>query len=219
MLTSLVIAATPATKSSDSNPLDPIRNFFHGNVFLTIVKLVALFVFALWLSSVFWTFKDARRRLADPFLIVVAVATSVVFPFLGILIYILLRPPEYLDDVRERELEIRAMERRLGRGRCPTCRHDVQPEFLVCPTCATRLKEPCRRCRQPLELAWRVCPHCETPTPKGEADSLKRQQEASAKAVTKQARQRKAGAEVRPAPAAAAEPGSDSERLRLRTRP
>ena len=36
-------------------------------------------------------------------------------PFLGVLIYMLFRPPEYLDDVRERELEIKAMEERLAR--------------------------------------------------------------------------------------------------------
>ena len=31
-------------------------------------------------------------------------------------VYMLFRPPEYLEDVRERELEIKAMEERLGRG-------------------------------------------------------------------------------------------------------
>jgi hypothetical protein len=218
VLNPLVIAATATSKTGDSNPLDSIRKFFRGDLFLTIVKLVALFVFALWLSSVFWTFKDARRRLSDPFLIIVAVATSIVFPFFGILIYILLRPPEYLDDVRERELEIRAMERRLGRGRCPTCRHEIQPEFLVCPTCATRLKEPCRRCRQPLELAWRVCPHCETPTPKGEADFARRQQAEQAKIAARQAKQSKQLKDSTPAPDPAVEPGTEAERVRIRAR-
>ena len=33
------------------------------------------------------------------------------------LIYMLFRPPEYLEDVRERELEIKAMEKRLGAPR------------------------------------------------------------------------------------------------------
>ena len=59
-----------------------------------------------------------------------AVATAIVFPFVGVLIYTILRPPEYLDDVRERELEIRAMERRLGADqRCPYCRSEIEPSF------------------------------------------------------------------------------------------
>ena len=32
----------------------------------------------------------------------------------------LFRPPEYLDDVRERELEIKAMEQRLAHDQPPT---------------------------------------------------------------------------------------------------
>ena len=78
------------------------------------MRLVLFLLAALYLALVFWTFKDAKRRIADPILVAVAVATAIVFPFVGVIIYMILRPPEYLDDVRERELEIRAMERRLG---------------------------------------------------------------------------------------------------------
>ena len=96
-------------------------------------------------------------------LIAVAVATAIVFPFVGVLIYTILRPPEYLDDVRERELEIRAMERRLGADqRCPYCRSEIEPSYLICPVCTSKLKTACRRCKAPLEQHWKVCPYCET---------------------------------------------------------
>ena len=36
------------------------------------------------------------------------------FPFVGTVIYLIVRPPEYLEDVRERELEIAAAEARLA---------------------------------------------------------------------------------------------------------
>jgi hypothetical protein len=42
------------------------------------------------------------------------VALSVLLPFLGSIIYLIVRPPEYLDEARERELELLALERRLG---------------------------------------------------------------------------------------------------------
>ena len=120
-------------------------------------------VVVLWLASAFFVFKDARRRIADPVLIAVAVATAIVFPFVGVLIYTILRPPEYLDDVRERELEIRAMERRLGADqRCPYCRSEIEPSYLICPVCTSKLKTACRRCKAPLEQHWKVCPYCET---------------------------------------------------------
>ena len=75
----------------------------------------------------------------------------------------LFRPPEYLSDVRERELEIRAIERRLSAQECPVCHADIEPEFLVCPVCATKLRRSCEGCQRPLEPSWRICPYCETP--------------------------------------------------------
>ena len=67
----------------------------------------------------------------------------------------LFRPPEYLEDVRERELEIKAMEERLARRdmHCPVCRADVDAGFLVCPVCTTRLRQACGNCKAPLRGA------------------------------------------------------------------
>jgi hypothetical protein len=82
----------------------------------------------------------------------------------GPIIYMFFRPPEYLDDVRERELEIKAMEESLGTTeRCPVCRAAVEASFLSCPVCTTKLKQACRRCNAPLESLWQICPYCETP--------------------------------------------------------
>jgi hypothetical protein len=157
---------TTTTSSGDDNPFQPVLDFFDSATFQAILKLVGFMVVVLWLASAFFVFKDARRRIADPVLIAVAVATALVFPFVGVLIYTILRPPEYLDDVRERELEIRAMERRLGEeGMCPGCGGDIEPEFIACPHCARRLKLTCQRCRSPLKPEWRLCPFCEAPTP------------------------------------------------------
>jgi RNA polymerase subunit RPABC4/transcription elongation factor Spt4 len=76
----------------------------------------------------------------------------------------LFRPPEYLEDVRERELEMRAMEEQLAETdlHCPVCRAAVKESFLVCPVCTTKLKQACETCKQPLEPLWQVCPYCET---------------------------------------------------------
>jgi hypothetical protein len=89
------------------------------------------------------------------------------FPFVGTIIYMVVRPPEYLDDVRERELEIQASEARLAAVQllCRHCDQEVRDDFLVCPHCYHRLKSPCRTCGKPLEQTWGLCPYCETPVP------------------------------------------------------
>ena len=114
-------------------------------------NLSLFFVGVFWLSVAFWVYKDARRRIEDPWLVAMATLLGLVPPFVGALIYMLFRPPEYLEDVRERELEIKAMEERLAR------------RDLHCPVCTTRLKQACSNCKAPLEALWQICPYCATP--------------------------------------------------------
>jgi hypothetical protein len=128
------------------------------------VRLIILALVVIWLALIYWTYSDARRRIADPMLVACATAASL-FPFIGSIIYMIVRPPEYLDDVRERELEIQAAEVRLhqlGYLLCPHCDHEVERDFLRCPNCHRKLKDPCVSCGKPLDPAWSLCPYCET---------------------------------------------------------
>ena len=130
----------------------------------SIAAILIVFAAVFWLASAYWTVKDARRRIDDSWLLVLAALVGLV-PYVGPLVYMLFRPPEYLEDVRERELEIKAMEDRLSRRGlvCPVCRAEVESSFLVCPICTTKLRQACPTCRAPLEALWQVCPYCETP--------------------------------------------------------
>ena len=141
-----------------------VHDFFHSGAWEAVRIGLVAFVLLFWLATVYWVWKDAHRRIEDLRLVGLATILGAV-PIFGPLIYMLFRPPEYLDDVRERELEIRAMEKRLG-GRdlhCPVCRAEVDDDFLICPVCTTKLRQSCSNCHRPLEALWQVCPYCETP--------------------------------------------------------
>jgi hypothetical protein len=141
------------------------HDFFNSGAWLVIRNLMIFFAFVFWLATVSWIYKDAKRRIEDPWLVGISCLLGIVVPYFGPFIYMLFRPPEYLDDVRERELEIKAMEDRLVKRdlHCPVCRTEVDSTFLVCPICTTKLKQACVTCKQPLEALWQVCPYCETP--------------------------------------------------------
>jgi hypothetical protein len=129
----------------------------------TAVNVLILVLVVLWFALIFWTFADARRRIDDMMLVICATAASL-FPFVGTIVYLIVRPPEFLDDVRLRELEMHAAEARvheLDHVLCPYCGQGVQNDFLRCPNCLSRLKEPCRSCRKPLDPLWQICPYCE----------------------------------------------------------
>ena len=131
------------------------------------VNLLILFLVVIWLALIYWTYQDARRRIADPMLVGCATLASV-FPFVGTIVYMIVRPPEYLDDVRERDLEMHAAEARLQELHthlCPYSDHYVHPEYLRCPHCLRKLKDPCVNCSKPLDPQWTVCPFCEHEVP------------------------------------------------------
>ncbi|HZR92554.1 MAG TPA: zinc ribbon domain-containing protein [Gaiellaceae bacterium] len=151
-----------------------LTDFFASRTWtITRAGLIAAGV-VFWLAVGFWTFKDARRRVRSPWLVALATLLGLVPPYVGALVYMLFRPPEYLDEVRERELEIRAIEERLAAAQreCPVCRAAIEPSFLVCPVCTTRLKEACSGCKAPLEPLWQMCPFCETPVVRASAADL-----------------------------------------------
>jgi hypothetical protein len=132
----------------------------------TAVSVALLILGVLYLALIFWTFADARRRIDDPLLVVCATLASF-FPFVGTIVYLIVRPPEYLDDVRLRELEMTAAEARLANldyQLCPHCDYEVKADYLRCPSCMRKLKERCYSCSKPIDPAWRICPFCEAET-------------------------------------------------------
>ncbi|HYP47143.1 MAG TPA: zinc ribbon domain-containing protein [Thermoleophilaceae bacterium] len=170
------------------------------------VNLLLLFLVVIWLALVYWTFADARRRIADPMLVGCATAASL-FPFIGTIVYLIVRPPEYLEDVRERELEIAAAEARLAsldQQECPYCGFDTEKSFLRCPSCLRRLKEPCGVCAKPLDPRWKICPYCEAEVGQAPPERRPRTRRAAAAAPQRAAATRQA----RPADGAAERPAS-----------
>jgi hypothetical protein len=44
---------------------------------------------------------------------------------------------------------------------CPYCDYEVEKDFLRCPNCMRKLKDPCTTCGKPLDPMWKICPFCE----------------------------------------------------------
>jgi len=132
----------------------------------TAVNVLILVLIVIWAALIFWTYADARRRIDDPMLVACATAASL-FPFVGTIVYTIVRPPEFLDDVRLRELEMQAAEVRLSEldtQLCPHCDFPVRNDYLRCPSCMRRLKERCASCDKPIDPTWKLCPYCEAET-------------------------------------------------------
>ncbi len=137
-----------------------------------VVSLLVLMVVVVWLALIVYTYLDAKRRLSDPFLVACATVGSF-FPYIGTAVYAIVRPPEFLEDAHERELEIKAAElrvRQLTEASCPNCEFPIEKSFLRCPKCQRRLKDPCVSCGKPVDPRWSLCPYCETPLARRERE-------------------------------------------------
>ncbi|GAC1344276.1 MAG: zinc ribbon domain-containing protein [Candidatus Dormibacteria bacterium] len=134
-----------------------------GNLVLSGVA-VAAYLAVLWIALAFYVVRDARRRSTSPPFVGFATLLGFLPPFLGALIYLVVRPPRTLDEERALELEEQALREVPDddpRTRpCPSCGKEIETVFVLCPYCRTQFARRCVGCGHSLRLGWAVCPYC-----------------------------------------------------------
>ncbi len=137
-----------------------------SDFFLILTAWAAAFIVALWLSLVFWTYRDIKARARDPLSRILAVLVVAVLFLPGILIYLILRPANTLEDEYQQTLEEEALLQAIEETPlCPGCGRRIKDNWSVCPNCHTKLRKNCHHCGKLMELPWNICPYCGTPAP------------------------------------------------------
>ena len=137
-----------------------------GNFFLILSAWAGAFIVALWLSLVFWTYRDIKARARDPLSRILAVLVVAVLFLPGILIYLILRPAYTLEAEYQQTLEEEALLQAIEESPlCPGCGRRIKDNWSVCPNCHTKLRKNCHHCGKLMELPWNICPYCGTPAP------------------------------------------------------
>ena len=133
---------------------------------ILVVTLVAVAAYlgVLWIALAFYVVRDARRRSRSILFFALAVLLAFVPPFLGALIYMVVRPPRTLDEERALQLEEQAFrdgpEEDVRTRPCPSCGKEIEHDFVLCPYCRTQFARRCHSCQRSLRLGWPVCPYC-----------------------------------------------------------
>jgi RNA polymerase subunit RPABC4/transcription elongation factor Spt4 len=139
-------------------PFEP--SSFSG-FFQYLIGFAAAFFAALWLSLIFWVFRDIRSRSRDSFTRILAVLVVAVLNIPGVVVYLILRPGRTLEEEYQRTLEEEALLKAIEEiNTCPGCGRHTREDWVICPTCQTRLKKSCPTCHKLLELPWSTCPYC-----------------------------------------------------------
>ena len=82
------------------------------------------------------------------------------FP-LAVFVYRIIRPQERIGEIYERNLAEEAMLAEIEAIRhCPQCDRRIDAEWIICPTCRTRLNRVCPNCSKLVGLDWSLCAWC-----------------------------------------------------------
>ncbi len=147
-----------------------IETAARGAQFLLAIGIA--YLLAIWFAVVAWTFRDIESRSRSVFTQVFSTLLVVLFFIPGLLLYLILRPKETLDQAFQRALEEEYLLQDLDDlPLCQGCQRAVDPEFVICPHCQTRLRGPCPACSRLIDLRWSVCPYCAVPVDRAALDA------------------------------------------------
>ena len=145
-----------------------IETAARGAQFLLAIGIA--YLIAVWFALVAWTFRDIEARSRSVFTQVFSTLLVVLFFVPGLLLYLILRPKETLDQAFQRALEEEYLLQDLDDlPLCPGCQRSVDTEFVLCPHCQTALRGPCPGCSRLIDLRWHVCPYCAVPVDRVES--------------------------------------------------
>jgi RNA polymerase subunit RPABC4/transcription elongation factor Spt4 len=129
-----------------------------------VIYSILGYLVVLWLASAYWVFRDMQQRTENAILPYLAASLVIVFlPVfpLAVFVYKIIRPHEKIGEVYERNLAEEALLAEVESIKsCPTCARRVNDEWIICPTCRTRLNRVCPNCSRLVGLDWSLCAWC-----------------------------------------------------------
>jgi RNA polymerase subunit RPABC4/transcription elongation factor Spt4 len=128
-------------------------------------RLIFVYLVVLWIASAYWAYRDMQQRSDNAILPYLVAAGIILFTpflfFLAVWVYKIIRPHEKIGEVWERNLAEEALLNEVEAvPHCPTCERRVDPEWIICPSCRTRLNRVCPNCSRLVGLDWSLCAWC-----------------------------------------------------------
>ncbi len=145
--------------------LDAVGGVFDSPIVQLGLRAIGLYIAAIWLATAYWAFRDMQLRTTNPILPYFAASLIILFTpiffIFGVLTYRIVRPQEKIGETYERTLAEEALLAEVESVKsCPTCARRVDDEWIICPTCRTRLNRVCPNCSRLVGLDWSLCAWC-----------------------------------------------------------
>ena len=128
------------------------------NMFGTLF-VVALVVF--WLVIIGWVWIDSSERTSKKGLKIGYILLVIFFNVFGLIIYLIIRPSETIEEIYWEDLERRYLKYETSElGDCPRCGSQLYPGYVFCTNCGYRLKVKCPQCGVLIDKDHVFCEYC-----------------------------------------------------------
>jgi hypothetical protein len=141
--------------------VEQILNFIEFNQYNlpAILELIALYIAIIWLAVVAWTIRDITTRSNNFLVILLSFLLVLVGNVPGLVIYILVRPQQTIEDGRNKELFYASiLDKEISS--CKSCGMLVRSDYKHCPNCAQDLRDECPNCSEQINPIWTYCVNC-----------------------------------------------------------
>lgn len=141
-----------------------ITDLIASSTFETIKILVISYFGLLWLAVIIWVTRDSLHRSNSLIFQTFSILINIAIPFLGVILYLIIRPSEtnmerYYQEIEHRLLSEEGHEKQTS---CEKCMTIVGDDYVYCPNCSEKLKNTCAKCRKKFPIMWTICPYCGT---------------------------------------------------------
>jgi RNA polymerase subunit RPABC4/transcription elongation factor Spt4 len=144
---------------------DSLSSFFDSEIVQFGIRAIGIYLVILWLATAYWAFRDMQQRSDNAILPYLAAAFIILFTPLFFVFafwfYKIVRPHEKIGEVWERNLAEEALLAEVESiHHCPGCDRRIDDEWIICPSCRTRLKRVCPNCSRLVGMDWSLCAWC-----------------------------------------------------------
>ena len=144
---------------------DSLNTIFQSDIVQFGLRAIGLYLVIIWLACAYWAFRDMQQRSDNAILPYVAAAGIILFTpiffIFAVWIYKIVRPHEKIGEVWERNLAEEALLAEVESiHHCPSCERRIDDEWIICPSCRTRLTRVCPNCSRLGGRDWSLCAWC-----------------------------------------------------------
>jgi hypothetical protein len=135
---------------------------FIGNInFASFGNILLFSLVIFWLVVVGWVWADSGERTTKTGARILYVLIVLVLNIPGLIIYLIVRPSETIEQIYWGDLERRYLKFETSDlGDCPSCCSQLYPGYVHCPNCGFELKKKCPSCDMLVNRDCKYCVYC-----------------------------------------------------------